>query len=145
MLDKAIAIAAVEFQGKYDKGGKPYILHCLHVMNKLKYQNDTDLMIAAILHDLVEDTSWTFNALKSEGFSDRVIILLKLLTHEKGLSYDEYIQGIASNKDAIRIKLQDLRHNSDIMRMKGLRDKDFERLNKYHRAYAYLESKLMAP
>ena len=50
MLDKAIAIAAKEFEGKHDKGGNPYILHCLHVMHKVG-PDDHELMIIAVHHD----------------------------------------------------------------------------------------------
>jgi (p)ppGpp synthase/HD superfamily hydrolase len=138
-LGTAIAIAAQAFKGKVDKGGKPYILHCLHVMNKMKYENDEELMIIAVLHDLVEDTPYTFTDLEIMGFSTRVINNLVLLTHKKGVSYEDYIFQIKSNSEcAVKVKLQDLRHNSDITRMKGLRDKDFKRIEKYHKAYSYL-------
>lgn len=137
MLDKAINIAAHVFEGKYDKGGQPYILHCLHVMNVVG-PDDHELMSIAVLHDVVEDTEVTFDDLKNDGFSNRVIDALKLLTHKKGTPYEDYIKGIATNDDARKVKLADLRHNSDITRMKGLRKKDFDRLEKYHRAYEYL-------
>jgi len=139
MLGNAIALAATAFQNKTDKGGKPYILHCLHVMNKMKYEGDEELMIVAVLHDLIEDTGYTFTDLEVMGYSDRVINLLVLLTHSKNISYETYIEQIKSNsEDAVKIKLQDLRHNSDITRIKGLREKDFARLAKYHKAYSYL-------
>lgn len=142
MLDKAISIAALAFVDKYDKGGKPYILHCLHVMHKVG-PDDQELMQIAVLHDLVEDTSWTIDGLRSEGFSERVLTALKLLTHipighPEGQTYEDYIKAIATNDDARRVKMADLKHNSDITRMKGLRKKDFDRLEKYHRAYEYL-------
>lgn len=143
MLGKAIAIAAKEFADKTDKGGKPYMLHCLHVMHKVG-PDDQELMAIAVLHDLVEDTDWTFEMLRDEGFSDRVINALRLLTHypighSEGKTYDDYIKGIATNEDARAVKLEDLKHNSDITRMKGLRKKDFDRLEKYHRSYEYLK------
>ena len=137
MLDKAIAIAAKEFEGKHDKGGNPYILHCLHVMHKVG-PDDHELMIIAVLHDLVEDTPWTFTHLRNVGFSDRVIDALKLLTHDTDVPYEDYIKAIATNEDSRKVKLEDLKHNSDITRMKGLRKKDFDRLEKYHRSYEYL-------
>lgn len=139
MLDKAIAIASKAFEGVYDRGGKPYILHCLHVMTKVD-NNDSELMTIAVLHDLLEDTDWTVDKLVAEGFSLRVVMALSLLTHEPDVSYDDYIRRIATNEDARRVKIEDLKHNSDITRMKGLREKDFKRLEKYHRAYEYLKS-----
>ena len=143
MLGKAIAIASKEFADKTDKGGKPYILHCLHVMHKVG-PDDHELMIIAVLHDLVEDTDWTFDMLRDEGFSERVLIALRLLTHypighSEGKTYDDYIKSIATNEDARKVKMEDLKHNSDITRMKGLRKKDFDRLEKYHRSYEYLK------
>lgn len=139
MLDKAISYAATAFQGKMDKGGKPYILHCLHVMNKVACHNDEELMIIAVLHDIVEDTDWELKSLIDAGFSERVILGVQTLTHKKGVSYDDYIKAIALSDDARLVKLEDLKHNSDITRMKGLRKKDFDRLEKYHRSYEYLK------
>lgn len=138
MLDRAIAIAAKEFEGKFDKGGQPYILHCLHVMHKVG-PSDHGLMTIAVLHDLVEDTDWTLDMLINEGFPHRVVTAIDCLTHRREDSYDDYIRRIATNADARKVKLEDLRHNSDITRMKGLREKDFKRLEKYHRAYEFLK------
>ena len=139
-LAKAIAITADAFRLKLDKGGEPYILHCLHVMNIVgkKTEKDSEMMQIAVMHDLVEDTDWTLADLESAGFSKRVVAGVAAMTHDPYESYDEYIQVIAKNDDARRIKLVDLKHNSDITRMKGLRDKDFERLKKYHKAFAFL-------
>lgn len=138
-LARAICIASTEFADKYDKGGRPYILHCLAVMYGVSFYKDDDLMIIAVLHDLVEDTHWTFEMLRTEGFSERVISALILLTHLDGVEYDDYIRALAINEDATRVKRADLEHNSLIMRMKGLRKKDFDRLEKYHRSYEYLK------
>ena len=139
MLAKAISIAAKAFEGKKDKGGKPYILHCLRVMNGVD-QNDEELMTIGILHDVVEDCKeWTLSDLKFKvGFSDRVIDALYLLTHRKEVSYDDYIKAIALNEDARQVKLADLKDNSNITRLKGLTKRDFDRLEKYSRSYIYL-------
>lgn len=138
MLSKAIQLAADLFEGKFDKGGHPYILHCLYVMNKMN-QDDHELMAIAVLHDVVEDTDFTLEILREVGFSDRVVWGVQALTHEDGIPYMDYIKIISFNEDARKVKIADLRHNSDIMRMKGLRKKDFERLEKYHTAYEYLK------
>ncbi|MDH5572898.1 MAG: HD domain-containing protein [Gammaproteobacteria bacterium] len=138
-LGSAIALAASAFEGRTDKGGKPYILHCLHVMNKMKYEDDEELMIAAVLHDLVEDTHYTLADLKDMGYSTYVVSVINTLTHKEGQDYFEYIVNIGHSISASKIKIQDLRHNADILRMKGLRDKDFDRLKKYHKAYDYLK------
>ena len=141
MLDKAIALTAEKFEGKFDKGGQPYILHCLHVMNAVcPNQDDHELMCIAVMHDLVEDTDVTLGDLYALGFSQRVVSGVDCMTHRGGEDYmDVYIRRIALNPDARKIKIQDLDHNSQMMRMKGLREKDFRRIEKYHRAYAYLK------
>jgi len=136
-LDRAIAIAAVEFEGKFDKGGKPYILHCLYVMNKVRHVS-VIAMIAAVLHDLIEDTKWTFDDLRVERFSEEVITIIDCLTHRNGEAYEDYIKRISVNRIATLIKLRDLEHNCKVTRMKGLRKKDFDRLEKYLRAVEYL-------
>jgi (p)ppGpp synthase/HD superfamily hydrolase len=123
MLAVAIALAAKVFEDKTDKSGKPYILHCLRVMNGVD-QNDEEQMQIAVLHDVVEDTDTT-----------------TLLTHNSNTTtYDNYIKAISYNTDATRVKLADLKDNSDITRLKGLRKKDIERTEKYHRAYVFLSN-----
>lgn len=138
MFDKAMYIAAREHLGVRDKGGSAYILHPMRIAMRLR-TNDEELMSVAVLHDVIEDSKLTFEDLKVEGFSDRVIAALRLLTHQKGVSYDDYIDNMKGNRDALRVKREDLRDNSDITRLKGLREKDFERMNKYIRSFAKVE------
>ncbi len=143
-LALAIALVAEAFKNTLDKGGQPYILHCLYVMNNTS--GNEDVKCAAVLHDLVEDTdesseiNFTFELLGAVyGFSERTIDLLKLLTRHPDDDYmGSYIRRIAYDEDAVKIKKADLKHNSDISRLKGLRKKDFDRLEKYNRAYQYL-------
>jgi len=137
LLSKLIAIASANFVGKLDKGGKPYILHCLRVMDSVKHLGP-EVMQIAVAHDLVEDTDVSLSFLKEQGFSDRVVEGIRDLTHDQSVSYDNYIKRLSYNRDAKEVKKADLKDNSDITRLKGLRKKDFERLEKYNRAYQYL-------
>lgn len=142
MLGKAIALAAEAFKNTKDKGGKPYILHCFWVMNDLNTDDD-EVNCIAILHDYVEDIYKNnpeegLQALRDMGFSARIVQAIDLLTHRKGVPYDEYIKPIAFNIDATKVKKSDLKHNSDITRLKGLTKKDFDRMEKYHRSFIYL-------
>ena len=141
MLGRAIAIAATAFENKTDKGGKPYILHCLHVMNEVAHLG-IEAQIAAVLHDLLEDfpKDWTKERLLEEGFNPHTVNLVVLLTHLPSESYDDYIMRLSVSPTTCYIKMADLRHNSEIHRMKGLREKDMLRLGKYHKAYAFLRS-----
>jgi Guanosine polyphosphate pyrophosphohydrolases/synthetases len=134
----AISLTAQVFETKTDKAGQPYILHCLRVMNAVA--GDDELMQIAVLHDVVEDTNMTLEDLKGLGFTDRVITAVSRLTHNSGENYDEYIKWISFSPDATKVKLADLKDNSDITRLKGLTKKDFDRMEKYHKSYVYLSS-----
>jgi len=136
LLAKAISIAAVAFKDKLDKGGEPYILHCLYVMNK---QTTITRKIIAILHDLIEDTDWTFDDLRKEGYGDSIIIPLRLLTFNETVQpYLDQIRDVSTNADATAVKLADLEHNLQPWRLKGLTKVDHARIEKYHTAYVYL-------
>ena len=141
MFDKAMFIAAREHLGVKDKGGHAYILHPMRIAMRLR-TNDEELMSIAILHDVIEDSKLTFEDLLNEGFSERVVAGLRLLTHQKGVSYDDYIDGMRGNRDALRVKREDLRDNSDITRLKGVSEKDFIRMQKYQRSFIKVEQYL---
>jgi (p)ppGpp synthase/HD superfamily hydrolase len=137
MLGQAIALASKKFENKKDKGGKPYMLHCLRVMFAVKHLGE-EVMCMAVLHDIVEDTDITILDLMTMGYSNRIIEGVSSLTHPKNTEYQVYIKSIVFNLDAVEVKKADLRDNSDILRLKGLTKKDFDRMEKYHRAYTYL-------
>lgn len=141
MLANAIRIASSMHVDQFDKAGNPYILHVLHVMNDVR-SSDLEVKQIAVLHDIVEDTEVELQDLKAMGFSDRVCDGVRLLTKVKGQDYESYLQGIVSSRDAILVKMADLRHNSDIRRLKGLTDKDVARIAKYQKAYTFLKAKL---
>jgi len=135
-IEKAIEIAINAHEDQKDKSGAPYILHLIRVMEKGK--NETE-KVCGILHDLVEDTNWTFEELEKEGFSKEIIEVLKLITKESdNEDYSNFIQRIMTNKTAISVKLNDLRDNMDITRLKELTNNDLKRLNKYLKAYRLL-------
>jgi (p)ppGpp synthase/HD superfamily hydrolase len=141
MLDKAIVIATNGHAGQFDKGGRPYILHPLAVMHILN-SNDEELSVAAVLHDLIEDTKVTYAELRAAGISERVITIVKALTKVPGETYEEYKERVMSNPDAMKVKLADLTHNSDIRRLKGVTEKDIARMAKYHAFYLEITAKL---
>jgi (p)ppGpp synthase/HD superfamily hydrolase len=141
MLGQAIALVAQSFENVKDKGGQPYILHCLRVMENL-HTDDEELKIIAILHDWVEDVFRNSPErgldLLRDKYSERVVKALDLLTHRKDVPYDDYIKAISFNADATKVKLADLKDNSDITRLKKVSKKDFDRMEKYHKSYIYL-------
>ena len=138
-LATAINIASDIHDKIFDKGGKPYILHPLHLMSQFLF--DTQLATIAVLHDVIEDSNGaiSIDSLIYLGFSGRVCGVLNLLTHDKTEDYlNVYIKRICTDYDAIRVKRKDLEHNSDITRLKGITEKDLERIKKYHIAFTML-------
>ncbi len=138
-LNKMLVLVTTEFDGIYDKGGVPYVLHCLKVMHYLK-SDDEELQQIALGHDLIEDRKHiTYAFLREQGFSERVIEGIRCMTKVPGETNDEYMAKIKANPDAIRVKIADLRHNSDIRRLKGVTEKDIKRIEKYHKMYLELK------
>ena len=136
-LQRAIEIAVHAHCNQTTKDGQPYVLHPLTLMMRVDSEIEK---IAAVLHDVVEDTPVTQDELKSEGFSDEVLAVVELLTHPEGMSYDDYIDRLAVNPIARKVKLADLGHNMDITRIPDPTPKDFERLQKYHRIWKKLSA-----
>lgn len=135
MTKKAIRLAYRAHQGQTDKCGLPYVFHPYH----LAEQMDTEETIAAaLLHDVVEDTPYTLEDLKAEGFPPSVLEAVALLTHEEGVPYMDYVAKIKSNPIARAVKLADLAHNSDLTRLNEVREKDLRRVEKYKKAVELL-------
>ena len=141
LLGNVLVLATNAHAGQFDKGGTPYILHPLKVMHYLK-TDDEELQCIALLHDVIEDTKTTWEDLRAIGCTKRVIDAVICLTKMPGQTYDEYKQDVFANKDAMRVKLCDLRHNTDIRRLKGITDKDADRMMKYNRFYLELQAEL---
>ena len=135
-LTRAIEIATEAHKGQFDKSGKDYIGHPLRVMEMCKTEDEK---IVGVLHDVVEDSPWTFQELEAEGFSKQITDALRCLTKtSENENYDEYIERIKKNPLAVSVKLNDLTDNMDIRRLPYLSDKDVKRLKKYLKAYKKL-------
>lgn len=134
LLRNALAIASKAHEYQTRKGGAPYILHPLRVMNAVP---DGDAKIVAILHDVVEDSEITLDDLR-EKMPEEVVRAVDLLTKKDLENYDDYIAKIKHNELARQVKIADLRDNMNITELPELRDKDLKRLQKYHRSYKIL-------
>jgi len=141
MLEMMIQIATKAHAGQLDQGGMPYILHPLTVMHTL-HTDDEELMCIAIGHDMVEDTDVTFQELRDLGFTERVIQGINDLSKRRGETLAEYKTRVKSNKDAILVKREDLRHNSDIRRLRGVKQRDIDRMIRYHEFWVELNDAL---
>lgn len=136
-IEKAIEIAVAAHKGKKDRSGADYILHPLRVMERGRSEIEK---ICGVLHDVVEDSEWTFEMLEDEGFSDEVISVLRCVTKEsEEEDYDVFINRIAQNPIAVEVKINDLLDNMDITRFKSLNEQDLKRLNKYLKAFWKLQ------
>ena len=134
----AYALAKKAHLGQKDKGGNDYIEHPKAVASMM----DTDIEKAvAYLHDVVEDTNISFDDLKEYGFPNQIIEALKALTKQKNESYDVYIDRVIRNPIAKKVKLADMKHNSDITRIKNPSQKDYDRCQKYLDKIQYLINK----
>ena len=135
-LPRAIEIATEAHKGQFDKAGNEYIGHPLRVMEMGRTEEEK---IVGVLHDLVEDTDWTFEMLEAEGFAPEIIAALKCITKlSENENYDAFIERVRKNPLATAVKINDLTDNMDIRRLPYLSDKDVKRLKKYLKAYKKL-------
>ncbi len=130
-LEEAIQIAVEAHENQTDKGGSVYILHPLRLMMQMPTEQ---LQIVAVLHDVVEDSDYTFNDLEEKGFSNEIIEALESLTKRENELYEDFILRVKKNKLAVQVKIADLKDNSDLKRIKNPTEKDLERKEKYKRA-----------
>jgi (p)ppGpp synthase/HD superfamily hydrolase len=136
LLAKAITIALEAHNGATDKAGLPYAGHIMRVMQAGK---TNDEKIVGVLHDLVEDTDWTFDKLLQEGFPQHIVDALRCVTKiSEDEPYEDFIERVKSNPLAVAVKINDLTDNMDIRRLTELNDKDVQRLRKYLKAYRAL-------
>jgi (p)ppGpp synthase/HD superfamily hydrolase len=132
-----LVLATNAHAGQFDKGGAPYILHPIAVM-QLMEMPDEEQQCIALGHDIVEDCGITYAQLREGGFTDRIIEGIRCLTKIPGETYDEYKAKVKSNPDAIACKLADLEHNTSIRRLKGVTEKDMKRMERYFHFYLEL-------
>lgn len=135
---KAIAIMFEKHKNQFDKANVPYVFHPWHVAEQM---DDEDSTIVALLHDVLEDTDTTIEELQTYGFNENIIEALILLNHNENIPYFEYIENISTNKLATKVKLKDLKHNSDLTRLEKITNEDLTRYKKYNKSIEILEEK----
>jgi len=125
-----------------DKEGLPYVLHPLKLM--LAFEGDEDAMLVALLHDTLEDCDSTdadtLLCYYTETFGNNVADAIVALTRTDRLPYDDYVKRVATTPLARRVKIADLRHNLDTLRLSELTNNDCKRIRRYHKALRALES-----
>ncbi len=136
-LDKALQIAIKVHQHQKDHHGKYYILHPIRVMMRVDSEEE---QILAILHDVVEDSEWTIEMLRKEGFSEKILTALDCLSKRTGEDYMDYIDRTKDNPLARRVKIADLEDNMDMKRIQNFSDADAVRMKRYQMAWRYLKN-----
>ena len=132
----AIAVAAHAGQTRFD--GSDYYQHCHRVMGTVQAQGHSELTaIVAIMHDVVEDSSFTMADL-GKKFSNEIINPLDLLTKREGEDYELYIQRLAVNERARAVKRADLFDNMDLTGLANPSRKRIENIEKYARSLTFL-------
>ena len=137
MIDIALAIARKAHAGQVDKAGIDYIQHPLYVASQVETEQEKAV---ALLHDVLEDSDITAADLLAYGLSNEVVTAVQTLTKKKGQSYQDYLEKVKSNNLARVVKLADLKHNSDLSRLKTVSNTDYERVKKYKNAIRYLST-----
>lgn len=135
-LERAILLATTAHAGAVDKAGQPYILHPLRVMLAVSSEEER---IAAVLHDVVEDTEWTLEDLRREGFSPIVVAAVDALSRRPGEEYLDFVRRAAQNPVARVVKRADVVDNMDLGRLPSPTARDRARLERYAAALAVLD------
>ena len=135
LTKKALKLCFDAHKNQVDKTGMPYVFHPFHLAEQMSDEIST---VCALLHDVIEDTEYTFNDIRNMGFPQEVIDVLMLLTHEDNVPYMEYVEKINENTIAKQVKLADLRHNSDLTRLNIIDEKALARVEKYQKAITIL-------
>ena len=136
LTKRAMKLCFAAHREQTDKSGLPYVLHPVHLAEQMPDEEST---VVALLHDVVEDTPYTLEDLAQLGFPPPVLEALKLMTHDPSVPNPDYVARLKPNPIARRVKLADLRHNSDLTRLDRVREEDLRRVRKYAAAIRLLE------
>jgi (p)ppGpp synthase/HD superfamily hydrolase len=136
-LEDALIVAAKAHRGQLDKAGRPYILHPIAVMLRMRTDRER---IVAILHDVIEDSDTTLDELRAQGYDEAALTALDHLTRREGEEYDAFVRRAAADPLARTVKIADLEHNLDTTRLAAVTEEDEARLARYRRALAYVRS-----
>ena len=136
MTKKALKLCFEAHKEQPDKSGMPYVFHPFHLAEQMETEETT---IVALLHDLVEDTAYTIEDLINVGFGKDITDAIALMTHADDVEYMDYVRAIKNNPIAKKVKLADLKHNSDLSRLDVINEEALQRREKYQKAIALLE------
>lgn len=137
LIETSLQIALNAYKDKKDKAGEAYILHPLRLMAKMETIEEKTV---ALLHDVVEDSDYTADYLKSEGIPSNIVDAVLALTKNEGEDYESFIERVLTNKLAIKVKIADIEDNINVLRLKSISNTDLQRVEKYHRSWQKLKN-----
>ena len=135
LTKKALRLCFDAHKDQVDKAGAPYVFHPFHLAEQMPDELTT---VCALLHDVAEDSEITLDEIAAMGFPAEVIEALSLLTHDDAVEYMDYVREVAKNPIARRVKMADLKHNSDTSRLDAVDDRVKARVRKYRKALKIL-------
>jgi (p)ppGpp synthase/HD superfamily hydrolase len=131
LLEKAISIAVDSHSGQVNNKAQPYVLHPLRMMFKAVTIEEK---IIAVLHDVIEKTTIDLEYLRSVGFSDRIVLGIDALSRRPQENYDKYIDRVAENKLATKVKIIDLDDNINSLDLDRSQESKSNKFLKYQKA-----------
>lgn len=137
LVQRAYQVARKAHFGQLDKAGVDYIQHPEMVASFVKTDEEKAV---AYLHDVIEDTDLTLSDLEKLGFSEKILIAVDILTKRRGQPYHTYLEIVKGDELARVVKLADLKHNSDLSRLRKISQKDVEWNKKYKDAITFLST-----
>lgn len=135
-VKNAMFICWLAHKSQVDINGTPYIFHPIHLAEQMQ---DEDTTVAALLHDVLEDSEFTPDDIRMFSIKEEILDALTLLTHQRGIPYMDYIQALKDNRIARTVKMADLAHNCDLSRLDAVTNHDLKRVRKYKRAFELLK------
>jgi (p)ppGpp synthase/HD superfamily hydrolase len=141
-LEDTLQLALRAHAGQKDKYGQPYILHPLRVMARMDTEAEQTV---ALLHDVVEDSDYTLDNLREQGYSEDIVVAVDALSKREGEDYFVFVQRAMANPLARRVKQGDLEDNMDIRRMPEINEDAHKRLNRYLKAWAMVTESFDQP
>src|SRR4051812_10261003 len=107
MINYALKVAEAALGNKEDRAGRPYMSHVVRVWQQVSFE-EIPVQVAAILHDVVEDSSVTILGLRKK-FGREIAEAVDALTRRQGETYNDYITRLSKNPIAVKVKKADLR------------------------------------
>lgn len=119
LVERAFYVGVMAHIEQKDKQGECYSWHITRVGLKGKTEDEK---IVGFLHDIIEDTDFTFTDLLNLEFTQTQINAIFKLTKIKAIAYEVYLYEIAQNPLALAVKLNDIEDNE--MRLNSIIDND---------------------